>query len=120
MLFLAPPELQWPRLCPMELVHSPWRIPCISMGAGVLILTMNALSTILDEIAPCISPKLSESLAYHLSCRSGGLCGRLPLARVKICAAPLASTGFRWHDHRETAMRPLGRKACDGSGHGKV
>jgi hypothetical protein len=31
------------------------------MGSGTSILTMNALSTKLDGIAPFISPKLSES-----------------------------------------------------------
>ena len=32
------------------------------MRSGVAVLTMNALSTKLDRIAPFISPKLSESL----------------------------------------------------------
>src|SRR5262245_13335763 len=46
---------------PLDLVHSPWRMPCISIGSGTPILTMNALSTKLDGIASFISPVLSES-----------------------------------------------------------
>jgi hypothetical protein len=37
------------------------------MRSGVAILTMNALSTKLDGIAPFISPKLSESLPHALT-----------------------------------------------------
>src|SRR5262245_50026480 len=37
-------------------------MPCISMGSGTRILTINAMSIKLDGIAPYISPKLSESL----------------------------------------------------------
>jgi hypothetical protein len=36
-------------------------MPCISMGSGTPVLTVNALSTKLDGITPFISPVLSES-----------------------------------------------------------
>ena len=62
MLLLTTPGLQCPRLCLMELIYSLWRIPCISMGSGMPILTMNVLSIKLDGIAPFISSVLSESL----------------------------------------------------------
>jgi hypothetical protein len=62
MLFLTAPVLQCPRLCLMELIYSLWRIPCISMGSGTPVLTVNVLSIKLDGIAPFISPVLSESL----------------------------------------------------------
>jgi hypothetical protein len=42
--------------------HDPEQRSVISMRSGVAILTMSALSTKLDGIAPFISPKLSESL----------------------------------------------------------
>ena len=45
----------------MELVYSLWQMPCISMSSGSPVLTVNALSTKLDGITPCISPVLSES-----------------------------------------------------------
>ena len=65
MLFLTAPVLQCPRLCLMELIYSLWRIPCISMGSGIPVLTVNVLSIKLDGIAPFISPVLSESRREH-------------------------------------------------------
>jgi hypothetical protein len=58
MLFLTTPVLQCPRLCLMELIYSLWRMPCISMGPGIPVLTVNVLSIELDGIAPFISPVL--------------------------------------------------------------
>src|SRR5262249_58894386 len=61
MLFLTTPVPPCPRLCLTELVYSPWRIPCSSIGSGTPVLTVNALSIKLDGITPFVSPVLSES-----------------------------------------------------------
>src|SRR6266853_3266160 len=45
----------------MKLVSSPWRMPCSSMGSGSPVLAVNALSTALDGITPCLAPVLPES-----------------------------------------------------------
>ena len=53
--------LQCPLLSPLELVYRPWRISCISMGAGAPILAVHALSTKLDGITSFTSLVLLES-----------------------------------------------------------
>src|SRR6266436_9169933 len=61
MRLCAAPMLPCPRICPMKLVSSPWRMPCSSMGSGSPVLAVNALSTALDGITPCLSPVLPDS-----------------------------------------------------------
>ena len=52
MLFLTTPVLQCPCLCLMELIYNLCLMPCISIGYGTNILTVNVLSIKLDGRAP--------------------------------------------------------------------
>src|SRR6266849_4383825 len=61
MRLFAAPMLPCPRICPMQRGSRPWRMPCRSMGAGSPVLAVNALSTALDGITPCLAPVLPDS-----------------------------------------------------------